>query len=88
MTEGELSKIKAYLVSAANLVRLAEGIHLVILSASAGVRRKRRPYKACDHRGCLRGCHRRNLSGWGVEAVSAFVDRQIEDFLEGWISNT
>src|ERR1035437_6080830 len=28
LTEGELSKIKAYLVSAANLVKLAEGIHL------------------------------------------------------------
>ncbi len=84
LTEGELSKIKAYLVSAANLVRLAEGIHLgdfVRLSRGeekTGGRTKRAiivdAYEAVIGAIYLDG---------GVEAASVFVERQIEDFLQG-----
>jgi ribonuclease III len=84
MTEGELSKIKAYLVSAANLIILAEGIHLgdfVRLSRGeekTGGRTKRAivvdAYEAIIGAIYLDG---------GVDAASAFVGRQIEAFLEG-----
>ncbi len=84
LTEGELSKIKAYLVSAANLIRLAEGIRLgdfVLLSRGeekTGGRTKRAiivdAYEAIIGAIYLDG---------GVEAASAFVGRQIETFLEG-----
>ena len=84
LTEGELSKIKAYLVSAANLVRLAEGVHLgdfVRLSRGeekTGGRTKRAilvdAYEAIIGAIYLDGA---------VEAASAFVGRQIEEFLEG-----
>lgn len=84
LTEGELSKIKAYLVSAANLIRLAEGIHLgdfVRLSRGeekTGGRTKRAivvdAYEAIIGAIYLDG---------GVEAASAFVERQIEEFLVG-----
>jgi ribonuclease-3 len=84
LTEGELSKIKAYLVSAANLVRLAESIHLgdfIRLSwgeEKTGGRTKRAimvdAYEAVI--GAL------YLDG-GVEAASDFVWRQIGNFLEG-----
>jgi len=84
MTEGELSKIKAYLVSAANLVKLAEGIHLgdfIRLSRGeekTGGRTKRAiivdAYEAVIGAIYLDG---------GVEATSAFVERQIKDFLQG-----
>jgi ribonuclease-3 len=84
LTEGELSKIKAYLVSAANLIRLAEGIRLggfVRLSRGeekTGGRTKRAiivdAYEAIIGAIYLDG---------GVEAASAFVGRQIEQFLEG-----
>ena len=83
-TEGELSKIKAYLVSAANLIRLAEGIRLgdfVRLSRGeekTGGRTKRAiivdAYEAIIGAIYMDG---------GVEAASAFVGRQIEPFLEG-----
>jgi ribonuclease III len=83
LTEGELSKIKAYLVSAANLVRLAEGIHLgdfVRLSRGeekTGGRSKRAivvdAYEAIIGAIYLDG---------GVEAAANFVGRQIEAFLE------
>ncbi len=82
LTEGELSKIKAFLVSAANLVRLAEGIHLgdfVRLSRGeekTGGRTKRAiivdAYEAVIGAIYLDG---------GVEAAAAFVERQIEEFL-------
>jgi ribonuclease III len=84
LTEGELSKIKAYLVSAANLVQLAEGIHLgefVRLSRGeekTGGRTKRAiivdAYEAIIGAIYMDG---------GVEAASDFVGRQIETFLEG-----
>ena len=84
LTEGELSKIKAYLVSAANLIRLAESIHLgefVRLSRGeekTGGRTKRAiivdAYEAVIGAIYLDG---------GVEAASAFVGGQIEGFLNG-----
>jgi len=84
LTEGELSKIKAYLVSAANLVRFAEGIHLgdfIRLSRGeekTGGRTKRAivvdAYEAIVGAMYLDG---------GVEVVSSFVGRQIEEFLNG-----
>ena len=84
LTEGGLSKIKAYLVSAANLVRLAESIHLgdfIRLSwgeEKTGGRTKRAimvdAYEAVI--GAL------YLDG-GVDAASNFVWRQIGKFLEG-----
>lgn len=84
LTEGELSKIKAYLVSAANLVRLAEDIHLgdfVCLSRGeekTGGRKKRAiivdAYEAVIGAIYLDG---------GVEAASDFVGRQVDSFLEG-----
>jgi ribonuclease-3 len=83
LTEGELSKIKAYLVSAANLIRLAEAIHLgdfVQLSRGeekTGGRTKRAiivdAYEAIIGAIYVDG---------GVEAASAFVGRQIGEFLE------
>jgi len=83
LTEGDLSKIKAYLVSAANLVHLAERIHLgdfVRLSRGeekTGGRTKRAivvdAYEAIIGAIYLDG---------GVEAASDFVGRQIEGFLE------
>ena len=84
LTEGELSKIKAYLVSAANLVKLAERIHLgdfVCLSRGeekTGGRSKRAivvdAYEAIIGAIYMDG---------GVEAASEFVGRQVENFLEG-----
>jgi ribonuclease-3 len=84
LTEGELSKIKAYLVSAANLVRLAEKIRLgdfIRLSRGeekTGGRTKRAiivdAYEAIIGAIYLDG---------GVEAAASFVGRQIEGFLEG-----
>jgi len=84
LTEGELSKIKAYLVSAANLIRLAEGIRLgefVRLSRGeekTGGRTKRAivvdAYEAVIGAIYLDG---------GVDAASAFVGGQVEEFLEG-----
>jgi ribonuclease III len=84
LTEGELSKMKAYLVSAANLVKLAEVIRLgefVLLSRGeekTGGRSKRAiivdAYEAIIGAIYMDG---------GVEAASDFVDRQIEALLEG-----
>ncbi len=82
LTEGELSKIKAYLVSAANLVRFAEGMHLgdfIRLSRGeekTGGRTKRAimvdAYEAIVGAMYLDG---------GVEAASDFLGRQIDEFL-------
>jgi ribonuclease III len=87
LTEGELSKIKAYLASAASLVKSAEKIRLgefVRLSRGeekTGGRTKRAiivdAYEAII--GAL------YLDG-GVEAASDFVGRQIEAFLEEQVS--
>ncbi len=83
LTEGELSKIKAYLASAANLVRLAKRIHLgdfILLSRGeekTGGRIKRAilvdAYEAVIGAIYLDG---------GVDDASAFVKAQIEAFLE------
>jgi ribonuclease III len=83
LTEGELSKIKAYLVSAANLVQLAEQIRLgdfVRLSRGeekTGGRTKRAI--AVDAYEAIIGAI--YLDG-GVQAASDFVGRQIDGFLE------
>jgi ribonuclease-3 len=84
LTEGELSKIKAYLVSAANLVLFAEGIHLggfIRLSRGeekTGGRTKRAivvdAYEAIIGAMYLDG---------GVEVASEFIGRQIDSFLNG-----
>lgn len=83
LNEGELSKIKAYLVSAANLVLLAKKIRLgdfIYLSRGeekTGGRSKRAivvdAYEAIVGAIYLDG---------GVEAVTAFIERQIHSFLE------
>lgn len=82
LNEGELSKIKAYLVSAANLVLLAEGIHLgdfIRLSRGeekTGGRTKRAivvdAYEAIIGAMYLDG---------GVQSVSDFVARQVDEFI-------
>jgi len=82
LTEGELSKIKAFLVSAANLVRLAENIRLgdfVRLSRGeekTGGRTKRAI--VVDAFEAIVGAL--YLDG-GVEAASDFVGRQVGEFL-------
>jgi ribonuclease-3 len=84
LTEGELSKIKAFLVSAANLVHLAEQIQLgdtLRLSRGedkTGGRRKRAilvdAYEAVIGAIYLDG---------GVEAAAEFVASQLGEFFEG-----
>ena len=83
LTEGELSKIKAYLVSAANLVRLAEGIHLGdFVRLSRGEEktggRKKRAIIVDTFEAIIGAIY---LDG-GVEAASEFVGRQVDSFLE------
>jgi len=83
LNEGELSKIKAYLVSAANLVLLARGISLgdfIYLSRGeekTGGRNKRAilvdAYEAIIGAIYLDG---------GVKAASDFIERQIHTFLQ------
>jgi ribonuclease-3 len=83
LNEGELSKIKAYLVSAANLVQLAKKIQLgdfIYLSRGeekTGGRTKRAilvdAYEAIIGAIYLDG---------GVQAVSEFIKRQIDTFLQ------
>ena len=83
LTEGELSKIKAYLVSAANLVRLAERIrlgefiHLSRGEEKTGGRTKRAII--VDAFEAIIGAI--YLDG-GVDAASTFVGHQVEEFLE------
>lgn len=84
LTEGELSKIKAYLASAANLVSLAEkiriGEHLWLSKGeekSGG--RKKRAILVDAFEAIVGAIY---LDG-GVEAASSFVDRQIGEFLDG-----
>jgi len=82
-TEGELSKIKAYLVSAANLVRLAEKIHLgKFLRLSRGEEktggRKKRAIIVDAYEAVIGAIY---LDG-GVEAAAAFVEQQIKEMLD------
>jgi ribonuclease-3 len=84
LTEGELSKIKAYLASAANLVHLAEKIGIgEYLWLSHGEDktggRKKRAIIVDAYEAIIGAIY---LDG-GVEAASSFVDRQIGEFLEG-----
>jgi ribonuclease III len=84
LTEGELSKIKAYLVSAANLVRFAEGIHLGdFIRLSRGEEktggRTKRAIMVDAYEAIIGGIY---LDG-GVDAASEFVGRQIDAFLDG-----
>jgi ribonuclease-3 len=83
LTEGELSKIKAYLVSAANLVRLAEDIRLgdyVRLSRGEEKTggRKKRAIIVDTYEAIIGAIY---LDG-GVEAATDFVGRQVDSFLE------
>jgi ribonuclease III len=84
LTEGELSKMKAYLVSAANLVKLAEGIHLgEFVRLSRGEEktggRSKRAIVVDAYEAIIGAIY---LDG-GVEAASDFVNRQVEAFLDG-----
>jgi ribonuclease-3 len=83
LTEGELSKIKAYLVSAANLVTLAEGIQLGnFIRLSRGEEktggRSKRAIIVDAYEAIIGAIY---LDG-GVDAASDFVGSQIEKFLE------
>jgi ribonuclease-3 len=83
LTEGELSKIKAYLVSAANLVKLAEGIHLGdYIRLSRGEEktggRSKRAIIVDAYEAIIGAIYLDS----GVDAASDFVGRQIEIFLE------
>jgi ribonuclease III len=84
LTEGELSKMKAYLVSAANLVKLAEDIRLgEFIRLSRGEEktggRSKRAIVVDAYEAIIGAIY---LDG-GVEAASDFVNRRIEAFLEG-----
>jgi len=84
LTEGGLSKIKAYLVSAANLVRLAEKIHLgEFIRLSRGEEktggRTKRAIMVDAYEAIIGAIY---LDG-GVEAASDFVSRQMDEFFEG-----
>jgi ribonuclease III len=84
LTEGELSKIKAYLVSAANLVQLAESIHLGdFIRLSKGEEktggRTKRAIVVDAYEAIIGAIY---LDG-GVDAAAAFVGRQIDTFLDG-----
>jgi ribonuclease-3 len=84
LNEGELSKIKAFLVSAVNLVHLAERIRLGDhLRLSRGEEktggRGKRAILADAFESVIGAIY---LDG-GVEAAAAFVDRQIDDCVDG-----
>lgn len=83
MTEGDLSKIKAYLVSAASLVKLAEAIRLgEFIRLSRGEEktggRAKRAILVDAFEAVIGAVY---LDG-GVEAAGDFVGRQIGPFLE------
>jgi ribonuclease-3 len=83
LTEGELSKIKAFLVSAANLLRLAERIKLGDhLRLSRGEEktggRKKRAILVDAYEAVIGAIY---LDG-DVDAASAFVERQLGEYLE------
>jgi ribonuclease III len=83
LTEGELSKIKAYLASAANLVHLAGKIRVgEYLWLSRGEEktggRNKRAILVDAYEAILGAIY---LDG-GIEAASAFIDRQIGEIIE------
>lgn len=83
LNEGELSKIKAYLVSAVNLVKLAKRIRLGdYLRLSRGEEktggRRKRAILADAYEAALAAIY---LDG-GIEAASAFMERQLGDLLD------
>ncbi len=83
LTEGELSKIKSFLVSAVNLVHLAEKIQLGdFLRLSRGEEktggRRKKAILADAYEAIIGAIY---LDG-GVEAASAFANRQVGEFLE------
>jgi len=83
LTEGELSKIKAFLVSAASLVRMAERVRLgEFLRLSRGEDktggRRKRAILVDSYEAIIGAVY---LDG-GVEAASTFVDHEVGDFLE------
>ena len=82
--EGELSKIKAYLVSAANLYHLAEkmrlGEHLRLSRGEDKTGGRRKRAILVDAFEAVIGAIYLDS---GVEAASAFLDKQIGGFLEG-----
>jgi len=83
LTEGELSKVKAYLVSATNLAKLAESLHLgefILLSRGeekTGGRTKR-AIIADAYEAVLGAVY---LDG-GIDAVADFLDSQINAYLD------
>jgi ribonuclease-3 len=84
LTEGELSKIKAYLVSAASLLRLAGKIRLGdFLRLSRGEEktggRNKRAILVDTYEAILGAIY---LDG-GIEAASSFLDCQVGEFLCG-----
>ncbi len=83
LNEGELSKIKAFLVSAVNLVRVAERLHLgEHLRLSRGEEKTGgRSKRAILADACESVIGAIYLDG-GVEAAAAFVDAQIGEFLD------
>jgi ribonuclease III len=83
LTEGQLSKIKAHLVSASMLVRLAEKIRLgEYLRLSHGEEktggRKKRAILVDTYEAVVAAVY---LDG-GIEACGGFVHRQIEDLMQ------
>jgi len=83
LTEGGLSKVKAYLVSAVNLLTLAKGIHLGdYIRLSRGEEktggRNKRAILADAYEAIIGAIY---LDG-GIDAASAFVTRQIGDSVE------
>ncbi len=83
LNEGELSKIKAFLVSAVNLVQVAERLHLGDhLRLSRGEEKTGgRSKRAILADACESVIGAIYLDG-GVEAAAAFVDGQIGDFFD------
>ncbi len=84
LSEGDLSKIKAFLVSAANLVRLAERLRLgEFLRLSRGEQktggRTKKAILVDAYEAIIGAIY---LDG-GIEAASAFVSNQVGDVLEG-----
>ncbi len=84
LTEGELSKIKAFLVSAVNLFHLAERIRLgAHIRLSRGEEktggRKKRAILVDAYEAVIGGIY---LDG-GIEAASSFVGSQLGEFLDG-----